>query len=213
MKALILVLLLSSTATAQGRWLDRGCCNSRNCPMRFVWQPAPQRIQWTAPTRVVRSQPVVRQQVNPEHAATPRSELATIGRLLDPKPGQRFVELGCGDARVAIYLAETFGCRVYGLETDDGQIAKARAAVRAAGVGDLVIIREADVRYANIKNADGVYVYLYPELLEQLAPKLRPVKRVVSYQHRIADLPQRKQGDFWIAEKLQFARLNVGLLA
>ena len=132
----------------------------------------------------------------PAHAPTPMDQLPLVGRLLNPKPGETIVDLGCGDGRVCIYLAETYGCRCVGYEIDDDQLRIAREAVRMACVAHLVDIRKQDVRQADLSGADGAYVYLYPDLLEELAEALSRVPRVVSYQHAIPG--QRKLEDFYV---------------
>jgi len=134
----------------------------------------------------------------PAHEPTPWERLELVGRLLQPKRDETIVDLGCGDGRVCVYLAWRYGCTCVGYEIDDARIALALAAVNRNDLSHLVTIRKQDVRTVDLSGVDGVYVYLYPDLLAELAAKLSAVPRVVSYHHAIHGLDQRKLEDFYV---------------
>jgi len=81
-------------------------------------------------------------------------------------------DLGCGDGKIVIAAARQFGARGVGIEIDPEKVKEARAAVRAAGVGDRVTIIEGNIFDPNIKIGDATVVTLF--LLQSLNEKLRP---------------------------------------
>lgn len=69
-----------------------------------------------------------------------------ILRLLDPKPDERVLEIGCGWGALAILAAREFGVRVVGLTISREQFDEATARVAAAGLQDRIEIRLQDYR-------------------------------------------------------------------
>jgi len=55
-------------------------------------------------------------------------------RLVDARPGQRFLDLGCGNGAVPIHAARVLGLDATGVDVDPAQIEAAQAAAAAAGV-------------------------------------------------------------------------------
>lgn len=127
-------------------------------------------------------------------APTPHSEVARILELLAPKENETLVDYGCGDGRFLIAAVETYGCKAVGVEIDPEKVALARAKIENAGLQDRIQIIEGDALTADVKADIGV-VYLYPELLAELAPKLKSLKRLASYQHVVPGLAMTKERD------------------
>ncbi len=99
-------------------------------------------------------------------------------------------DLGCGDGRIPITAARQFGARGVGVDLDAGLIDTASALARQAGVADRVEFRVEDLFTTDLRPATVVALFLLPEMLERLEPRLRtqlrPGARVVSHQFRIA---------------------------
>lgn len=100
-------------------------------------------------------------------------------------------DLGSGDGRILIAAARKYGTRGVGIEINPDRIAEARENAREAGVSDLVTFRRADLFEVDIRPATVVTVYLLPETLEELRPKLfaelDPGTPVVSHDFLIED--------------------------
>lgn len=62
------------------------------------------------------------------------------------RPGGRVLDLGCGSAPVAVFLAQRFGLGVEALERAPAVAALARERVARAGVGDRVRVLEAEAQ-------------------------------------------------------------------
>lgn len=75
-----------------------------------------------------------------------RAKKEHIRRKLLLKPGQRVIDIGCGWAGLAIFLAETCGVRVTGLTLSREQYRIARERVKQRGLGGMVDIRLEDYR-------------------------------------------------------------------
>ena len=110
---------------------------------------------------------VANQHWDPDHYRGNAGFVAELGQpvvdLLAPKPGERILDLGCGDGALTRRLAD-LGCAVVGIDASPDQIAKARAQGLDARVMDgqaLTFAREFDAVFSNaalhwMKDADAV---------------------------------------------------------
>ena len=105
----------------------------------------------------------------PFWAATGDDRIGEALRLVGLRPGERFVDLGCGDGRVLLRAAEDFGAQVHGFELDPGLAAIAREMLSAAGIDGTVV--EDDFEAVPIE-ADVVFAFLSPATLQRLRPRL-----------------------------------------
>lgn len=74
-----------------------------------------------------------------------RGATETLFAWIDFQPGDTVLELAASFGYSAIALAERYGVRVVGVEKNPDSVARARANVEAAGLGDRVDIREGDI--------------------------------------------------------------------
>ena len=108
-----------------------------------------------------------RQQWQPESYVKHAAFVAELGlpvvELLNPQPGERILDVGCGDGRLTEKLAQ-MGCEVVGVDGSPAQIAAARAKGLTAVVMDgqqLTFDQEFDAVFSNaalhwMKQPDGV---------------------------------------------------------
>lgn len=100
-------------------------------------------------------------------------------------------DLGSGDGRFPITAAVKYGARGVGIEIDRFVLRDAEDNVRKAGVADRVRFVNADLFEADISEATVVTLFLLPQMLEQLRPKLvrelRAGTRIVSHQFHFGD--------------------------
>lgn len=94
-------------------------------------------------------------------------------------------DLGCGDGRIVIAAARTYGARGVGVDIDPARIDEARDNARLAGVEHLVTFRVEDARTTDVSEATVVTLYLVSALNVQLRPRLTaqlpPGARIVSH--------------------------------
>ena len=119
---------------------------------------------------------------------TPQEAVERMVELAELEPGDKVYDLGCGDGRIVITAALRHRVRATGVDIDPAQVAKSRANVEKAGVGDLVTIVEDDIYKTDFSDADVVFAYLQPDLLNGLIPQLRRMKpgsRIVTFDFGI----------------------------
>ena len=93
-------------------------------------------------------------------------------------------DLGCGDGRIPITAARTYGARGVGIDIDPARIAEANDNAKAAGVTAKVRFLNQDLFTSDFSDATVVTLYLLPSLNEKLIPKLKALKpgtRIVSH--------------------------------
>lgn len=123
---------------------------------------------------------------------TPDDAVARMLDLAGAGPGDRLIDLGCGDGRICIAAARR-GTRALGVDIDAARIAEAEAATRAAGVEALVSFRREDLFETRLDEASIVTVYALPLVHNLLAPRFRadlaPGSRVVAHAWPITGWP------------------------
>jgi len=97
------------------------------------------------------------------------------------KAGDLLVDIGCGDGRVLREAKQRYGIRALGFEVNP--LAYILARLRTLGV-EGIEVRWGNFWKVNIRDADVVFCYLFPDVMERLARKLetelRPGTRVIS---------------------------------
>ena len=102
------------------------------------------------------------------------------------KPGEVFYDLGCGNGDVLL-AAQKLGAKAVGVEISPFYYFFALARTR----GKNIEIKFQNIKDVEIYNADIVYCYLMPCLLENLAEKFKKIKkttRVISVDFPIKEL-------------------------
>ncbi len=102
------------------------------------------------------------------------SDLAAVDRALDLAglvPGERFVDLGCGDGQVLVAAARR-GAVVRGVECDEDLAEQARKALAANGFTGEVVVGDLFDPALEL-DADVVFTYLAPATLQRLRGRLR----------------------------------------
>jgi SAM-dependent methyltransferase len=106
-------------------------------------------------------------------------------------------DLGCGDGRIVVAAAKTFGARGVGIDINPERIKEAKENAKKAGVEHLVRFEENDLFEADIKEATVVTLFLLPQINLKLRPKLmsdlKPGTRVVSNTFDMGDWKPEKE--------------------
>ncbi|MDZ7744243.1 MAG: class I SAM-dependent methyltransferase [Candidatus Saccharibacteria bacterium] len=100
---------------------------------------------------------------------TTKRQITTALDMLDLKPGQTMLELGCGDGRV-IRAAAQRGWNVVGYEINPLLVLLARA--HTWKYRKLVQIRWKNFWHANWPEAEGIYVFLLDKYMKRLDKKI-----------------------------------------
>jgi len=122
---------------------------------------------------------------------TPSDVVDRMLRLAKVGAGDVVYDLGCGDGRIVIAAARTFGARGVGVDIDASLIAQANANARAMGVEGRVTFLLQDALTVDVSDATVVTLYLLSASNVTLRPiltrQLRPGSRIVSHNYAIGD--------------------------
>jgi hypothetical protein len=104
------------------------------------------------------------------YVSTTRARIGAFIAAVPMQPGQVLVDLGCGDGRVLRYVRRCYKVRAIGFEVNLMAYLKAR--VLSIGQKNIEI-RLKNFWSQNLAQADVVFCYLYPDVMQRLSAKLR----------------------------------------
>jgi SAM-dependent methyltransferase len=121
------------------------------------------------------------------YVATPQPVVETMLELAQVTEGDVVYDLGSGDGRMVLTAAQQFGARGVGIEIVPELVEQSRSYARLAGVSDQVQFYRADLFDTDLSEATVLSIYLLPDVIERLLPKIRremdPGDRVVSHNY------------------------------
>jgi SAM-dependent methyltransferase len=123
------------------------------------------------------------------YVPTPNDVVEMMLHLARVKKDDVVYDLGCGDGRIVVAAAKTYGCKAAGYDIDPERVAESKANVEKNGVQNLVTIEKKDIFTLDLTQASVITLYLLPELNVRLIPqleKLKPGCRIVSHEFDIA---------------------------
>jgi SAM-dependent methyltransferase len=111
--------------------------------------------------------------------------VARMVRLAAPASGETVIDLGAGDGRIVFAaLKDRPGVRGIGVDINAGLVTKANAAAHTQKLGDRAQFLHQNVFDADLGKVDVIFMWLFPELMLLLRPKIlaeaRPGTRVVA---------------------------------
>lgn len=87
------------------------------------------------------------------------------------KKNSRFLDLGCGDGRVVIFVARYYKVRTVGVDINPMVIAWAKLKTRFKNLKNTEF-RVENIFKTDLSGYDAIYIFLMPKLLVKLKPKL-----------------------------------------
>ena len=137
----------------------------------------------------------------PDVPFVPTTEAAVVAmlKLADVKTTDIVYDLGCGDGRIVIAAAKTYGAHAVGIDINPVRLAEANENLKKAGpdVAKLVRFEENDLFQADIHEATVVTLFLLSSVNLKLRPKLlqdlKPGTRVVSNTFDMGDWKPEKE--------------------
>lgn len=132
---------------------------------------------------------------NDELVPTPHEAVVHFVKLAKTDPSEVLYDLGSGDGRILIAATTTYGCRSVGIELNPKTVELSKLALDVFNLQDKIRVYEGDILKYNLKQADVVTLYLYPDLIEKILPLLPSGCRVVSYMHPLPDSEEHQFGE------------------
>lgn len=142
------------------------------------------------------------------YVPTPQEVVDRMLDMAEVKPGDYFIDFGCGDGRMVISAAKR-GARGYGVDINPVRIREANENAKKAGVTDKVEFKIANLFEEDLSKADVMGMYLLTDINLRLRPKIletmKPGSRIVSHAFDMGDwepdqrdVVSGKQVFFWI---------------
>ena len=132
-------------------------------------------------------------------APTSFGEVQDMLAMAETGPDDLVYDLGCGDGRVLVIAARSFGSRAVGIEIDPLRYLWCQALIAALGLRDRVNIVYGDFFAQDLSDADVVTCYLLQstneKLQEKLLQELQPSARIVSNEFTFPGLQLLDQDD------------------
>src|SRR5947209_19008752 len=111
--------------------------------------------------------------------------------LAGVKKGDVVYDLGSGDGKIVVTAAKKYGVKAIGFEIDPERIKESHENIKKAGVGNLVEIRQQDIRTVDLSQASVLTMYLLPEVNLMIRPniwkQMKPGSRVGSHDCDMGD--------------------------
>lgn len=125
------------------------------------------------------------------YVPTPQEVVDRMLELAQVKKGDVVYDLGSGDGRIVVTAAKKYGVKAIGFEIDPQRIKESHENIKKAGVGNLVEIRQQDIRTVDLSAATVLTMYLLPEVNLMIRPniwkQMKPGSRIVSHDFDMAD--------------------------
>jgi len=131
------------------------------------------------------------------YVPTAEEAVQVMLKLADVKNSDIVYDLGCGDGRIVIAAAKTYGAHGVGIDINPQRIREAKENAKKAGVENLVRFEENDLFKSDIHEATVVTLFLLPKVNLRLRPKLlhdlKPGTRIVSNTFDMGDWKPEKE--------------------
>ena len=118
-----------------------------------------------------------------ELAPTPLDAVVEMLAIVSPREDQVLYDLGCGDGRVLVAATSAYNCRSVGIELNPDSLEKAK--VNTISFRNKIRLYLGNILDYSYPEADIVTMYLYPDLMRKVLPKLKSGTKVISYLHEI----------------------------
>jgi hypothetical protein len=116
--------------------------------------------------------------------------LDAMFKFAKPTKDDYVMDLGSGDGRIVNYAVSHFGARGHGIDLNEGLVKVANARAKSAGIADRAKFYVRDLFKEDLSKASVITMYLLPEVMMQLRPKLlalKPGTRIVSHDYHMGN--------------------------
>ncbi len=140
------------------------------------------------------------------YVPTPQIVVDEMLKLANVTAKDYIIDLGSGDGRVIIDAAQKFKASGLGVDIDAKLVELANNKAKAEGVADRVKFITQDMFKADISKASVVTLYVMPDFMAKLRPKLlaelKPGARIVSHDYYMSPWQPDRQFSLTVPEKV-----------
>jgi methyltransferase family protein len=141
------------------------------------------------------------------YVPTPQVVVDEMLKLANVTAKDFVVDLGSGDGRMIITAARTFKANGLGVDIDAKLVELSNKQAKTDGVDDRAKFIEQDMFKADISKATVVTLYVLPDFMEKLRPKLlselKPGTRIVAHDYYMSDWHPDRQFSLTVPEKVK----------
>jgi len=104
-----------------------------------------------------------------------QAEMDVVEEIIDlahPEPYDCLYDLGCGDGRICIEASKKYDCRSVGCEIEEKLVEEFRNGVLSENLEEKVKIIHGDLLDLDLSEATIIVVYLLPDAVDMIKPKL-----------------------------------------
>lgn len=137
-------------------------------------------------------------------------------RRLDPAPGARVLDVGCGNGAPALQLAQAREVEVLGISVSERQVARGNEGAQAAGLADRVSFEQIDAMHLPFPDASFDHAWALESMLHmpdkgqvlaEMARVVRPGGRVVLADMTFQELAPEQQSEVTVSDHTVYAAL------
>ena len=96
----------------------------------------------------------------------------SILKLSNPNASSLLYDLGCGDGRICLFASYVYGCQSIGCEIEESLIENFKMKIEQLDLTGKVTAFHGDLLHLDLSKATIIILYLLPEAIELLKPKL-----------------------------------------
>lgn len=141
------------------------------------------------------------------YVPTPQVVVDEMLKLANVTAKDFVVDLGSGDGRMIITAARNFKANGLGVDIDPKLVALSNQHAKAEGVEDRAKFIEQDMFKTDIGKATVVTLYVMPDFMEKLRPKLlaelKPGTRIVAHDYYMSEWYPDRQFSLTVPEKVK----------
>jgi len=141
------------------------------------------------------------------YVPTPQIVVDEMLKLANVTAKDFVVDLGSGDGRMIITAARNFKASGLGVDIDKKLVELSNKQAKTDGVDDRAKFIEQDMFKADVGKATVVTLYVLPDFMEKLRPKLlselRPGSRIVAHDYYMSEWYPDRQFSLTVPEKVK----------
>lgn len=139
------------------------------------------------------------------YVPTPQIVVDEMLKMAGVNANDLVIDLGSGDGRLIVTAARNFKANGIGVDIDPKLVELASRNARYEGVSDRAKFLEQDMFKADISKASVITLYVLPDFMEKLRPKLlrelQPGARIVAHDYYMSDWHPDRFAELIVPEK------------